>query len=242
MAATKKRPPAKKAPATEKSATTRKAPATAKTTRSTGTTPKKSTPAKKRAPRARQVPGVRGPAPLVLRGFTWTPPTDTTPGTATWAPKSPGAEVLAALAVGASWAHAAHYAHLHEETPSRWNNRGAIALADHDNLDALHATGPDPETLAYAAFHVAASEARITPVVGALDQIDRARRGGDWKAGAHQLKVLPQARDYRETTRTEVTGAGGGPVDVDVRADAIREALEAFQAEGAAGAAADPGV
>ena len=30
----------------------------------------------------------------------------------------------------------------------------------------------------------------------------------------------------------EVTGANGGPVDIDVRADAIREALEGFKAEG----------
>lgn len=218
MAATKKRPPAKKAApakatAAENATTTRKA------------APRKA-PAKKRAPRARAVPGVRGPAPLVLRGFTFTPPTDTAPGTATWAPKSPGAEVLAALAVGASWAHAAHYAHLHEETPARWNNRGALALADHDNLDALHATNPDPETLAYAAFHVAAAEARITPVVGALDQIDRARRGGDWKAGAHQLKVLPQARDYRETTRQEVTGEDGGPVRADITIEAEQAILD----------------
>lgn len=156
-----------------------------------------------------------GPKPLILRGFTYTAPTDpASSGAWNWTPKTPAAEVLAALAIGATWEHAASFALLHHATPRAWNARGEAALGDHPDLDHLAASGADPELVAYAAFHVAANDARSAPVVGALESIDRARRGGDWKAGAHVLKVLPQARDYRETSRHEVTGEDGEPVRV----------------------------
>lgn len=176
--------------------------------------------------------GRRGHPTLVVRGFSYTPPGPSDDeGTASWTPKSPGGRLLAALSIGATWAHAAHYAHLHESTGRTWNDRGQQLLGDHPSLDEYAATDPDPESLAYAAFAVAAADAMASPVVGALDEIDRARRRGDLKGAVLQLKHLPQASPYRETTRTEVTGAGGGPVDLDVRADAIREALEGFAAQ-----------
>ena len=196
---------------------------------------KKAAAREKAAPRARAhlAPGKHGPAPLVVRGFTYTPPASIDEeGAAVWTPKSPAGRLLAALAIGATWEHAADYAHLHEATGRTWNDRGKKAIGEHPSLDEYAATDPTPEDLAYAAFAVAAAEARTSPVVGALDEIDRARRRGDIKAAAMQLKHLPQAGPYRETTRTEVTGANGGPVDIDVRADAIREALEGFKAEG----------
>lgn len=219
----------RKAPGTGKSGTPRKATATAKTTRSPAKKAGKSTKAAKRAaaPRARTTtaPGKRGPAPLVLRGFTWTPGTDTTDGIAAWAPKTPAAEALAALSVGATWEDAARYARLHHATVRQWNARGEVALGDYPTLDHVHATGPDPETMAYAAFHVAAGEARGAPVLGALQAIDRAR-ASDWRAGAHMLKVLPQAKDYRETTKTQHTGADDGPIGVDIGEGAERLVLD----------------
>jgi hypothetical protein len=51
-------------------------------------------------------------------------------------------------------------------------------------------------------------------VSNALATIARASQA-EWRAAALALKVLPGARDYRETTRAEVTGADGGPVTVD---------------------------
>lgn len=176
----------------------------------------------------RKRPGkLPGPAPLVLQGFTWNPPSETQPaGVARWAAKSPAAEVLAALGIGATWEHAAHYARLHEATPRQWNSRGDVALGEDANLAVLVASGADRETLAYAAFAVAAAEARGAPVLGALEQIDRARRAGDWKAGAHMLRVLPQARPYVEVHRQEVTGSEGGAVEVDVAGDLTRTVLD----------------
>lgn len=189
--------------------------------------------AAKRPARARRdvQPGKHGPAPYVVRGFTWSPPTADTEGIASWPPRSPAGAVLAALAIGATWEHAAAYARLHADTAPGWNNRGTELLAGHPSLDAYAATNPTTEDLAMAAFAVAAAEARGAPVVAALESIDRARKAGDLRGAVLQLKHLPQAAPYRETTRHEVTGAGGGPVDLDVRADAIREALEALRSE-----------
>jgi len=61
--------------------------------------------------------------------------------------------------------------------------------------------------VAYAAFHLAAGHARAVPILGALEEITRASTGGDWRAAAHLLRILPEARPYRPDPRVEVTGA-----------------------------------
>lgn len=166
-----------------------------------------------------------GPTPIVLTGFTW----DATTNTATWAPDTPAKRVLDALSIGASWAHAATYARLNQATPRQWNTRGRSAFANFDGIDSFAATDPDQETLAYVAFHVLASAARGAPVVGALEQIDRARRAGDWKAAAHMLKILPGAKDYRPTL--EVSGPDGEAIPVEVRAANIAAAARSYQGD-----------
>lgn len=189
----------------------------------------KKAPARKRPARARREvqPGKHGPAPYVVRGFTWTPPDGDTPGEATWSPRSPAGAVLAALAIGATWEHAAAYARLHADTAPGWNNRGTTLLGSHASLDHFAATAPTVEDLAMAAFAVAATEARGAPVVGALESIDRARKAGDLRGAVLQLKHLPQAAPYRETTRHEVTGRDGGPLEVTTEERAERLAADA---------------
>lgn len=177
-------------------------------------------------------PGVPGPAPKVLLGFRYHPPgtvTSTTPtpeGMATFTPDSPAGRLLTALTLGCTWADASALARLHPETARQWNARGAEALDIHEDLDTLHATDPTPEAMAYAAFHLMATDARTTPVRDALGHIIRA--GADeWRAAAHVLKVLPQAKDYRETSRHVVGGdEEGGPVVFDLRETAAATMLQ----------------
>ena len=63
---------------------------------------------------------------------------------------------------------------------------------------------------------------------GELALLERARAvrddGGDWKLETWTLERLRPSR-YRETTRTELTGAEGGPVEVAQVAAQVREKL-----------------
>lgn len=201
--------------------------------------PAKRTPAKKRAPRkrtAKKAEAKPGPISLVARGFTYDPAT----GFASWSPKSYAAEVLAALSIGATIEHAAGYAKVAQQTPRNWILRGRAAFGGHETLEAYAATEPDAESLAYAAFFLASSNAMGSPVVGALDQIDRARRAGEWRAGLALLKILPQARPYTETVKAEISGPDGGPFEVTVeeRAQSLADQAALFLAGAAAQAEA----
>ena len=168
----------------------------------------------RRARRATRATSRPGPDPLVLRGFTPRPTGAPDPGW--WHPDSPAGQVLGALSIGASWYHASHFARLHERTAIGWNARGAELLGQHLDFESYAPTAPDDEHRAYVAFHLVAAAARVSPVAGALQTIDRARKAGDWRAAAHMLRVLPQARDYTEVSRQEIAGPDDGPVRVDV--------------------------
>lgn len=165
-----------------------------------------------------------GPDPLVLRTFN--PHPTNPPDLDWWQLESPAGQVLAALAIGATWYHASEYARLHERTALGWNTRGAELFADHDDFHAYAASAPDDEHRAYVAFHLAAAAARTAPVVGALQTIDRARKAGDWKAAAHQLRVLPGAAPYSEQARTQVAVSSEGPVSVTVNEAAVDSLMD----------------
>ena len=175
---------------------------------------------KKQPKRPNRLPG---PAPIVLEGFTLT---DNEPS---WTPGTRPHRALAALGIGASWDHAAAYAELHRDTPRLWNNRGQTLLAKHESFAAYLDTDPDHESIAYVAFYFAAQRARQAPVTGALEQIDRARRAGDWKAAAHMLKILPGAKEFRPTL--EVSGPDGDAIPVEVRAANIAAAARSYQSD-----------
>lgn len=181
----------------------------------------------KRPRKAAKATSKPGPIPAVMVGFM--------PKALRWGPRSPAGIVLGHLATGVTWELAARAAHLHPATPRRWNSRGAEALGEHEDLTtALRAT-PDPEARACLVFHAYAEAARGEPVINALGQIVRAGKT-EWRAAAHALRVLPQASDFRERSRHEVTGEDGGPVRLDVHEDAERTILdlaEQFAAESA---------
>jgi hypothetical protein len=215
MATAKKAAPAKRTTATER------------TRRSTNPT----APHTSARGNPRPVAGKPGPIPAVLRGFSYNPPDghpdhdyNEDPGPH-WRHDSPVDRVLKVLLSGAKWELAAAVAGLHESTPRAWNLRGEAILTDTItrvgatpdaplDLDGYAEHAESPEDLALVAFHLAAREARALPVSNALATIARASQA-EWRAAALALKVLPGARDYRETTRAEVTGADGGPVTVD---------------------------
>lgn len=178
--------------------------------------PPAKTPAKRtRKPRVRAT-GVPGPHPLVVRGFSYNPPkgepgySNALPDGAAWTPASPAANILIVINAGGTMALAARAAGLHEATPRSWNSRGQDLLGDCPTIDDYAKVAPDLESLALAAFHVSAEAAGADIVYRSLDAIGRAK---DWRAAAHLLRVLPQAKEYRETTRAEITGANGGPIE-----------------------------
>lgn len=68
----------------------------------------------------------------------------------------------------------------------------------------------------------------------ALGSIATAARDGEWRAGAW-LAERTRPQDY--AARTELTGAGGGPVQVQTLVDVVRQAAEHAAQEAAADAA-----
>jgi hypothetical protein len=188
-------PPAKKTPA--KKAAARKAPA------------KKTTP-RKRAARKAVAEAQPGPLPRVLHGFDRK--------ARTWTETSTVGTLLAVLSWGATWEHAAARAKIHPAQPRRWISRGETALVPTPDtildLDDLDTPDTPDDLFACAVLALEAIDRRASPVLDALETISRDSKT-EWRAAALALRVLPEAKPYRETTKTELTGEDGGPVVVD---------------------------
>lgn len=185
-------------------------------------------PKDRRAPsvkEGRRRPGRPGPVPLVLRGFTYAPPTnDEEAGEAGWGPRSTGGRALAALAAYGEITTAAKYARVNQDTVRGWITRGTALLGDHPDLDTYAATNPAQDDLALAAFALAATSAIVRGPMYAADTITREART-DWRAAIALLKAHPHAKEWRPVAALELSGPGGEPLAVDVRAKAA-ETLE----------------
>lgn len=179
-----------------------------------------------------------GPLALVTLGFTYTPPTPETRATGTWTPASPAGDVLHYLPAGVELA--ADRAGIHRQTIRDWIDRGWARLKDADcdgSLEAYAATDPPLESLAYAAFALAVATQETAPVVEAVMTIHRASTTEkdaaitteQIRAADIMLKRHPRAKAFRPDPRLELTGAGGGPIEVSDR-DGAKAALAAAAA------------
>jgi len=171
--------------------------------------------------------------------------------------------LIEATAAGAPMTAAAEYVGIHWRTFQTWMSRG------HDENERI-ADGKtaDPREAPYLALFREVSEARARAAVRAVTLIQRASVGGavteestkkyrdesgqlveettvkrtapDWRAAAWYLERQHPLHFGRQATQVEVSGPGGGPIDVRVDATDLAakvraniEALDAAKAEAA---------
>lgn len=111
-------------------------------------------------------------------------------------------------------------------TIRHWIREGQRAIDDRDERGIAIPSNRK----VWAQFSVDVKRARSEFEIAACDDIANAGRDGDWKATAFRLKVFNRAR-YGDKATTELTGADGGPVKLEVGgtlADAIAAAKAAM--------------
>jgi transposase len=116
--------------------------------------------------------------------------------------------VIDALSAGNYLETAAQYAGIHPATLFRWLDRGRAALESEDD------NHPDKT---YGEFCEAVEKARAQSEVRAVALIRKAAMDGTWQAAAWFLE-RSHPHKWGRQGRVEVTGKGGGPVEVDVSA------------------------
>lgn len=131
-------------------------------------------------------------------------------------------KVAESLGVSPAWRAAADHAGVHETTLWRYRQRAETYLNHNTTDDGLqnlqNETDPDyPFYLAVAAWTEARSELEQMLCIGVIGSIPK-----DWKA-AHAMLKSGWPQDYSD--RVELTGAGGGPVQIST--DEARTQLEA---------------
>lgn len=134
---------------------------------------------------------------------------------------------LTALRVCSTLGDACAVAHISDQTEIDWRRKGEAAIAGREVTPELLDEIPMPDRV-YAAWALAVPEAQADAKLGLLGTVAKAGRS-DWRPA---MAMLERKWPGEFSTRREVTGADGGPVDVNVRADAVRVALEQMQSEG----------
>ena len=134
-----------------------------------------------------------------------------------------GERICKRLEAGSFFAHALELEGIPERTGWQW-------------LESAEKPGASE---ALVEFSQACTRARAIGEQVYLDRIEiksAATQGTDWKADAWTLTRMRPAR-YKETIRTEVTGADGGPVELIDAAARVTSRIDRLAAAAAAGAA-----
>lgn len=130
--------------------------------------------------------------------------------------------ILNALRLGVTQENAARYGGVHPATYFRWLEEGAKDEADDK----------------YREFRQAVEKARAESEVRNVAIIADAAKRGTWQAAAWFLeRSFP--RSWSKTSRTELTGADGGPVNVSVDPEALESRIAALIASRKRGDADD---
>ena len=136
--------------------------------------------------------------------------------------------ILAAIKAGEFGTSAARKARISERTLAHWLKLGEDALerkAEGEKLDAQ-----DEE---FAEFYLDVYAAEGEEEATVVKEVRDAGRAGNWVASMTFLERR-FGRRWRKTETTEIVGAGGGPVQIEIdNSDAkIAEVLEVLQAAG----------
>lgn len=122
--------------------------------------------------------------------------------------------ILNALRLGVTQENAARYGGVHPATYHRWLEEG----------------GKDDADEKYREFRQAVEKARAEAEVRNVAIIADAAKRGTWQAAAWFLeRSFP--RQWSKTSRTELTGADGGPVSVSVDPEALESRIAALIAK-----------
>ena len=133
--------------------------------------------------------------------------------------------LVAALRMGAYMDAAARHAGIGESTLYRWLDRGrAEATRVEDGAD------PSDDETPYRELWESVEKARAEAEVRHVGIIATAAQNGTWQAAAWWLeRTRPQK--FGRRLATEVSGPDGGPVEVEVSADALAARIEALLGE-----------
>lgn len=144
----------------------------------------------------------------------------------TWKADSPPEKILAALRSALSVDDACYLARLTRQAEANWRNKGETVLNGRDPTPELLRELDIPErcyVLWWVDYHLNSTRAEMDLLESAMS---KGKTDGDTA-----IRLLERRWPKKYSVRREITGADGGPVDVNVRADAVRVALEQMQTE-----------
>lgn len=129
--------------------------------------------------------------------------------------------LIDALKTGCYVEDAASYVGISRATVFAWMDRG---LKERNRLQAFPDAEPDEKETPYLNFLDAVETARAAAQLRAVAQIQKAAADGTWQAAAWYLeRSAPKKWGRKE--HTEITGAEGGPLRVDVAVDELEKKI-----------------
>lgn len=129
--------------------------------------------------------------------------------------------IIDALKTGSYVEDAAAYVGITATTLWNWMDRGN---KERNRLAAFPDTEPDTTEVAFLEFLEAVETARAAAHLRAVAQIQKAAADGTWQAAAWYLeRSAPKKWGRRDTT--EVTGAEGGAIRIDVATDELERKI-----------------
>jgi len=129
--------------------------------------------------------------------------------------------ILEALKSGCYLDTAASYAGISQATLFNWLARGK---KERDRLEVFPDSKPDETEVVFLEFLVAVEKVRAESELRAVMQIQQAASTGTWQASAWYLE-RSYPKKWGRTDHTEVTGADGGAIKIDVASDELERKI-----------------
>lgn len=135
--------------------------------------------------------------------------------------------ILDALKTGCYLEDAAAYVGIGYSTIFSWLDRGT---KERNRLHAFPDSEPDTNETPYLEFLEAVETARAAAHLRAVAQIQKAAADGTWQAAAWYLE-RSAPKKWGRKDHTEITGAEGGPVRIDVASDELERKIAKIAAK-----------
>lgn len=136
-------------------------------------------------------------------------------------------KILEALKSGCYVETAAIYAGVSPQVIWAWCERGR---KERERLDVFPDAKPNATEVPFIEFLEEIEKARATAEIRAVMQVQRAAADGTWQAAAWYLE-RSYPKKWGRTDHTEITGADGGAIKVDVASDELERKIIAIAAK-----------